>query len=122
MFDQLEPRAESLLAHYLGEFDKQLAKQAAWASNEPIPKEVLGTYRSERLGDMRIVAQAGGGALIDVGEWRAVLTVFDPKERPDTLLISSGPLEGITLFREERDGKPVLVLKHSQTDYVFEKR
>ncbi len=63
-------------------------------------------------------SKRAGSALLDVGEWQGNLAVFDPKERADTLVITSGPLQGMPLFLEKRDGKQALVLKHSQTGYV----
>jgi hypothetical protein len=59
---------------------------------------------------------------LDVGEWKAGIAVLDPKERVDTLVLTDGPLQGMLLWQEQRQGNPVLLLRDSQTDYVFEKR
>jgi CubicO group peptidase (beta-lactamase class C family) len=121
MFDAVEPRAERDLTHSMVELDKELGKQASMVTELPLPKSVYGRYRSKLLGDMKITAK-GKGAVMDVGEWKAAVAVYAPKERADTLVLADGPLQGLLLHQEEREGKPVLVLKHSQTDYVFEKR
>jgi hypothetical protein len=118
---ELEPRAKAELEHNLREMRRLLGEAKAKASSEPVPDELLGRYQSAELGRVTL-ARRGCGVELDAGEWRATVAVLQPDERPKTLLLTSSVLQGTTLQWRDRDGKPELVLKHSQTDYVFERR
>lgn len=119
LFD-LPEEAESNLAHNLEEMKKAIGKAAEMVDDDAVPKSVFGRYRSERLGSLT-VRPKGARAIFDVGEWQAEMAPVDPEDRKGAYVLTSGVLQGMLLLDQEHEGKPALVLKHSQTDYVFVK-
>jgi CubicO group peptidase (beta-lactamase class C family) len=118
---RLSPRAKTDAKHRLGEMRRLFAEQRAKVSSATVPDELLGRYTSDRLGPI-VLARRDRDVELDAGEWRARVALLDAKERPRTLIVASGPLQGLTLAWRGDDAKRELVLKHSQTDYVFTRR
>lgn len=121
LFD-LPEKTGAKLAHDVKEVKRVLGESASKVSKAPVPRDLVGSYTSDRLGSMSIRAAADGAVILDVGEWQTTLAVVDPKERANALMITSGVLQGAILLRQDVDGAPALVLKHSQTDYIFRKK
>lgn len=121
LFD-LEPRIDADHEKDTAELRRLMGLELAKATDAPVADDLLGAYDGGVLGAITIARDAEGRAVLDAGEWKGRLALYDPQERPDTLLLVSGPVRGTTLQITERDGKKALLLKHSQTDYVLTKR
>lgn len=120
LFD-LPAKVEGKHVHNLAEMKRSLVELSAKASKDPVAAELMGTYHNDRLGTV-VLKTTPKGAMLDAGEWMGRLAVFDPKERPNTLLLLDGLLKGLTFQVQTKEGKKSLLLTASQSDYVFTRR
>lgn len=121
LFD-LEPRSDGDHEQNIAELRRLIGLELTKTIDAPVADALLGTYDGGVLGAIQLVRDAEGRVVLDAGEWKGRLAVYDPKERPDALLLVSGPARGTALQIVEREGKKALMIKHSQTDYVLTKQ
>ncbi|MFN3200423.1 MAG: serine hydrolase domain-containing protein [Bradymonadia bacterium] len=117
LFDQPE-EIEGKLTQELFQTQRLLNEQSSKVSKAPFPDALLGTYHSPRLGPLK-VSRVKDAVMMDAGEWSGTLAVYSPEDRADTVIITSGVMQGMLLYHGQVDGVPTLTLKHSQSDYVF---
>lgn len=118
LFDQPE-KAEQNFTKRLEQIKAIHAASAEKVSKLPVPEALLGRYESPRLGPLTI-SKTPEGVQIDAGEWQGGLAVNDPEDRAETLIITSGVMQGMTMQYTLSEGAPRLILRHAQSDYVFE--
>ncbi len=111
---ETEPRAIAGLKKNFSEMTRLMNEGREKVSDKVVPPSLLGRYESPRLGPIRLVSK-NGKVELDAGEWAADVAMADETDQPNSLIMTSGPMQGARLLIE--DGK--LVLKHSQTDYTF---
>ncbi len=119
---ELDARAEGALGQRLSEMRRLEAEEKAKVAAQPVPDELAGRYTNARLGAIEL-KKGAAGMTFDAGEWHCDIGVFNPDERPNTLLLTSGPLQGITFQpQKQKDGKSALLFKAQQSEYLFERK
>ena len=76
-------------------------------------------YRNAALGDI-VVTRAGGKARIDVGAFSSEI-VTQPQPDGSLAFVTIDPVAaGFQMVRADKDGKPALVVRDGQHEYVFD--
>jgi CubicO group peptidase (beta-lactamase class C family) len=120
LFDE-PAEAEAALTFRLEENKKGLQRlQERMAPPEPAEtvKKLVGTYKNETLGEIRLRDEKGQLTL-DAGEWKSRLGWSKRPDGKKDLILLDPPISGLTLEPREQDGKPALFLSFLQHDYLF---
>ena len=117
----LPDKAEADAVKDLGELKKELAQITSKLSKDPPPADLVGKYHNDALGDV-VVTSTPKGLVLDAGEWSSRLVLVDPKERAATVMLVDGVLKTGHLHIEEVAGKKALLLKASQSEYLFTRK
>lgn len=118
---QADIGAERKHAHTLSELQSLAEQGQKQLSADPIPDAWHGTYKNSLLGTV-ILRKAQVRSTFDAGEWQADAQMVAPGEMPNTFILSNGPLAGLKLTFTDTDGRRQLLLKASQSEYVFDRR
>ncbi|MCA9602177.1 MAG: beta-lactamase family protein [Myxococcales bacterium] len=122
LFDA-RPRAEANLRADL-KLDDQVTEQLK-ANINPAPaaavlEPLTGTYRNDRLGEVRIAATKGGFRF-DAGEWSSAIGTANAEDGSTQLVLVDPPWLGLTFRTGEAPGGPLLVLDGGDESFTFER-
>jgi hypothetical protein len=76
-------------------------------------------YSNDALGDVEIKADASGGLVLDVGEWRSAFATKKNEDGTISLVSTSPGISGVELVVGEADGRKTLTVRDLQHEYVF---